>query len=375
MERKFILIFVLAITLLSSQCTENKTLMIVGSYTDGVPASGIKVYNLDQVSGETTLLSEVDSIINPSFIKISDDGQFLFVVSESQLETDGYVSSYSVDIQSGKLTYLNRQSTHGRNPVHIEIAPNQDALVVSNYTDPSISLYNIDKEGRITPSLQHIAFQDSSIIKGRQDQAHAHSSTFSVDGKYLYTHDLGADKVRGFIYKDTLNDEDLPDIGVPAGSGPRHFTFDQEGKYGYLLSELAGRLTAFRYNDQDGMLSPIDEESTYGKKQEIYRSADIHASPTLDMIYVSNRGPEENTIAVFKKSKDGNLDFVQRADTGGDHPRNFAIAPEGNLIVIANQLSNNIVIKRLNKETGKIEEVINELKFEKPSTVQIYKYH
>lgn len=348
--------------------------MFVGSYTNGVPASGIKVYNLDQASGATTLLSEADSIINPSFIKISEDGQFLFVVSESQLETDGYLSSYSVDSESGKLTYLNRQSTLGRNPVHIEIAPSQQALVVSNYTDASITLYNLDENGRISEPIQHIAFQDTSIIKGRQDEAHAHSSTFSVDGKYLYTHDLGADKIRTFEFADTLVDSKVADIKVAGGSGPRHFTFDRSGKYAYLLSELAGKITAFAYKDENGGLSTVGEYPTYLEKQEVSRSADIHMSPTLNVLYASNRGPEENTIVVFKQADDGTLEFVQRSGTEGDHPRNFAIDPGGNLIIIANQFSNNIVIKRLNKENGKIEEVVNELKFDKPSTVQIYKY-
>lgn len=41
--------------------------------------------------------------------------------------------------------------------------------------------------------------EGSGHVKGRQDSGHAHSTTFSPDGKYLYASDLGNDKVYAFV--------------------------------------------------------------------------------------------------------------------------------------------------------------------------------
>lgn len=356
------------------QCTESRTLLFLGSYTSGLPGKGIKVYELNVSSGETELLFEVEDVTNPSFLKITEDGKFLLAISESQLAKPGSISSYAIDETSGELKLISKQSTLGRNPVHISISGGQTSVVVSNYTDPSLSLYKLSKEGILSKPIQHLTFRDSSIVKGRQDEAHIHSSNFSKNGKYIYAHDLGGDKIRAFRFQDTLIDMEVDDVVISPGSGPRHFTFDKGGEYGYLLSELSGRLDVFKYESDNGELQLIDQMQTYGNQQEIYRAADIHMSPLHEIVYVSNRGPKENTIVAFKKSSEGKLEFSQRVETEGDHPRNFAIDPSGSVLVVANQFSNNVVIKKLNQETGHVSSKLNEISLDNASTIQIYQY-
>ena len=102
----------------------------------------------------------------------------------------------------------------------------------------SLLIFKINENGSLNPYSQVLRFKDSSIIKSRQKESHIHSSNFSPDNKYLFAHDLGADKIRKFtlnISKEKL--ESHQEIKVKSGSGPRHFTFHLNGKFGYGINE------------------------------------------------------------------------------------------------------------------------------------------
>ena len=49
------------------------------------------------------------------------------------------ISAFRIDPHSGKLTQLNRQSTGGKNPVHLAIDPNGCFVVVSNHASGTLS--------------------------------------------------------------------------------------------------------------------------------------------------------------------------------------------------------------------------------------------
>lgn len=355
----------------------SKTLLFVGGFTEGEPSDGIHVYEFDDISGELCLLSKVDSLINPSFLKIAPNGEFLYSVMESQLPTDGKVAAFSIDPENGSLQLLNMQDAGGRNPAHLSIHPNGKYLVNSNYTDAGISVYQIKTDGSLAPYHQLEEFKGSSVVKGRQDKAHMHSTNFSPDGNFLFGQDLGADKIRAF----KVNMPDLGDlvlnqagfVSVAPGSGPRHFTFHPNGKFGYGVSELSGKVTAYKYNNGD--LVFMEDYQSYATQQEIYRAADIHISPDGKYLYASNRGPKEDSISIFSiNEKTGTLSFIGHEPTYGKHPRNFVIDPSGNFLLVANQFSNTIVVFKRDSKTGELTKLTKELPFDNPSSLQMYTY-
>ena len=81
-------------------------------------------------------------------------------------------------------------------------------------------------------------------------------------------------------------------------------------------------------------------------------SADLHISPDGKFLYASNRG-NANTITIFSiNAYTGKLTLVGYQSTMGRTPRNFAIDPTGNFLLVANQNSDNIAIFKRNKKTG-----------------------
>ena len=370
---------ILIVLILCNSCIKNpgKTLLFIGSYTEGKPSDGIHVYELNTASGELHFLAKKDSLVNPSFLKIAPSGKYLYSVLESQLPTHGKVAAFAVDSITGALQLLSTQDAGGRNPVHLAIDPNGNYLVNSNYTDAGISLFKIQADGNLTKSQQYIAFKDSSIVKGRQDEAHLHSTNFSPDGEFLLGQDLGADKIRTFevqhTTKNSLQLKTLKEIEVKPGSGPRHFTFHPNGNFGYGIAELSGRVVAYQYKGDS--LEFLEDYPSYVTSQEIYRAADIHISPDGKFLYASNRGPEEDSIAIFAiDQQTGKLNVVGHESTYGKHPRNFAIDPSGNFLLVGNQFTNTIIIYRRDLKTGALIKLEQELTINNPSSLQMHTY-
>ncbi|WP_298878715.1 lactonase family protein [uncultured Polaribacter sp.] len=352
----------------------NKTLLFVGSFTDKKAGEGIHVYEFNNETGESILKSTINNITNTSFLKLSSNGKHLYSVVDSQMKYNGKVAAFKVDVINTKISLLNMQDCGGVNPAHLEIDKTGSYLVNSNYSDGSLSVFKINYEGSLEKNNQILQFKDSSVLKSRQKSSHIHSANFSPDNKYVFVHDLGADKIRRF----TLNTskvklENQEEIKVKPGNGPRHFTFHPKGKFGYGINELSGTIDAYQY--ENGNLNFIEDYFTYQQKQEVYRAADIHISSDGKFLYASNRGPKEDSIVVFLiNQKNGKLKLVEHFDTGGKHPRNFAISPNGKFLLVANQFTNNIIIFKINFKTGKLIKLQNEIRVNSPSSLQLKEY-
>ncbi|MFS4417603.1 lactonase family protein [Maribacter sp. 2307ULW6-5] len=375
MPLRFVLVFALVCLLHGCAKDTSKTLLFIGSFTEGKAAKGIQVHEFDVRTGALRLLHEVPNVINPSFLKVSPNGRFLFSVLESQMDSNGKVAAYGIDAKTGILEPINFQDTGGRNPAHLSIHPSGGHLVVSNYTDAGIAVFPINEAGSLLPKQQMLTFKDSSIVRGRQDAAHVHSTHFSPDGGSLFAQDLGADKIRVFkvVLDNKLELESRAAIAVKPGSGPRHFTFHPNGKFGYGISELSGKVRVYQYTDDN--LIFLEDHSSYATNQEIYRAADIHISPDGKFLYTSNRGPKEDSIGIFSIDQNsGKLTLVGHEPTHGKHPRNFCLDPSGQFLLVANQFSNNVVVFKRDGQTGKLSKLPEDLEIKAPSTLQMLRY-
>jgi 6-phosphogluconolactonase len=70
-------------------------------------------------------------------------------------------------------------------------------------------------------------------------------------------------------------------------------------------------------------------------------------------LYTSNRG--HDSIALFSiDGHNGTLTLVDHFPTQGKAPRNFEIDPTGKFLLVANQDSNNIVVFRIDPNSGRL---------------------
>jgi len=349
--------------------------MFVGTYTSK-GSKGIYVYKFDASTGKAEWLSNTDSIVNPSYLAIAPDKKHIYAVTETATNNTGSISAFSFDRATGKLTFINKQPSGGANPCYVTVNNTNKWVVTGNYTGGNLSALPVNADGSLQPLSQLIQHTGAGANKQRQEKAHVHSTVFSPDQKYLFTPDLGEDKV--YIYNFNAASPKPLTPGSPAfvasepGNGPRHFTFHPNNKFAYLIEEMGGAVAGYKYNS--GKLSFIQRIITHPTdfKGDV-GSADIHVSPDGKFLYASNRG-EENTITIFSIDQNsGKLTLKGYQSTMGQTPRNFNIDPSGNYLVVANQATDNIVIFKRDKKTGLLNETGEQIKVPTPVCIQMMK--
>ncbi|MCX2891056.1 MULTISPECIES: lactonase family protein [Pseudomonas] len=365
----------LTASLMSLTIHAHAATLLVGSYTDGA-SQGIYRYQFDEKRGQIDPTpQQVVKSVSPSWLVLSADQRLLFAVNETP---GGHASSFSISAK-GEIKPLSQVPTQGDEPTHASLSRDQRYLFVANYAvkpDPGGSLVVIPvaRDGKLKPVSQQARHKASGVNPERQAGAHVHSLVLSPDGQHLYASDLGADKV--FIYRYDGASQEQPlspaipaSVDLPAGSGPRHLLFDAKGRHAYLTLEMSGEVVMFDVQD-DALVErqrlPLTERSEAAAKA----AGGLHLSADGRFLYVSNRGTA-NEIVVFSVGKDdGQLALLQRRSVEGDHPREFALDPSDNFLLVANQKSNQIVVIRRDPRSGKLLETVQTLQQDAPSDLK-----
>ncbi len=346
--------------------------LFVGTYTGPEGGDGIFVFRFDGRTGKLSPVSRVPDLVNPSYLAIAPDGNFLYACTGSRIPNGGGVSSFRFDKTTGQLTFVNKQDSGGDNPVYVSVHHSGKWVINANYTGASLSAFPIQADGSLAPAAQVISYADSTIINHRDDKSHIHSAVFSPLQDYAFFPDLGADKIRMFAFQPESKQPFLlqPAVPMTAGSGPRHIAFHPNRKFAYCIEEFGGAVTAFQYTQ--GKLDSIQRIFTHipGQPQP-YASADIHISPDGKFLYASNRG-KENTIAVFRiHPKTGLLTSRGVESTYGKHPRNFIIDPTGHYVLVGNMESNTLVVLKRNFKTGFLSKTDVEVSVKAPACLKM----
>ncbi|RKR42609.1 lactonase family protein [Paraburkholderia sp. BL17N1] len=341
--------------------------MLVGTYT-GPKSEGLYVYRFDTKTGEATRVS-VAQTVNPSYLVMSRDRRFVYAVNEMPGDNGpatqrGGISAFRFDAASGQLTFLNKVSSDGNDPCYLSLSPDGKYLLTANYSvaaDPggSFAVFPLQADGQVGASVLTVHHEGGGPVKGRQDNSHVHSTVFSPDGHYLFAQDLGADKLYSYRYtpdgsRGLFGPTDWRYNQEKAGSGPRHLVFGADGKHAYLTSEMAATVSTFNYND--GKLTqvqtlPLTEPGFKGA----VGAAAIHLSPDGRFLYATNRG-DANDIVIFSVDPtNGHLKKIGHQSSMGKSPREFAIDPTGNWLIVGNQNSDTVYVFKRDQQSGLLE--------------------
>ena len=348
------IICVFAISLGLSNLMAQKSYVLFGSYNWDTKTEGIYIFKQNIKSGKLTKVSGVKSILNPSFLTFSNNGDYVYACTESKIADSGSVSSFKFDPIKGQLKFVNTQKTGAENPVYLSSSKDGKWLVNANYGDSSFAVFPIAKDGSLEANVQNIHYSEGSIDPDRQTTSHLHSAVFSPDGKQVFFPDLGADKIRIFDFKSDLAQPLQPSkqefMASKPGNGPRHLTFHPNGKFAYCINELSGTLDVFSY--ENSTLKSIQSINSHEEKnKDTFESSDVHLSPDGKFLYATNRG-RENNIGIFSVNTDGTLKKVGFQSTFGKHPRTFTLTQNGDFLIVPNVQSNNITVFKRNAETG-----------------------
>jgi 6-phosphogluconolactonase len=370
--KKLLYLFSILPTLLLAQPKVPKSYdLLIGTYTKN-GSEGIYVYRFYTESGRLAYLNRTTGVDNPSYLCVSANGKFVYSVNETGDDRKGSVSAFSFEPVVGTIQLINKQPS-GAGPCYISVDKDQKHVFTANYAGGSLSVFPLNTDGSLKQASQTIQNTGTGPSKTRQTKPYVHSVVLSPDEKFLLSADLGTDKVNVYRYKASqeqpLTPANPPFISVTPGDGPRHMDFSTNHKYLYVLTEMGANILTYEYNGgKTKMLQKVSIMADGSTK--FASSADIHVSPDGLFLYATNRGDVNEIVVYAINQETGLLTFVDRQGTGGNHPRNFVIDPTGNFLLVANMHSNNVIVYKINRTTGKLMQTNNRIDLDSPSCLK-----
>ena len=223
---------------------------------------------------------------------------------------DGIIVEYQRE-QNG-LKYIEKNLSYGKGPCHIEIAPKNNLLFVSNYIDGYYTIFKINSNGVIGNPIYH-------KIENKK-KSHAHCIKVASNGKFFCVVDLGADLLIVYEIKNNIIKE-VDRLKFKNNTEPRHIAICKN--IIYLITEKSCELYTIRF--KNNKLEILDVKSLLPQNIKIkdnYTGCAIKVTKDFKNIYTTIRG--HNSISVFK-IKNNKIEMVQNKNCGGDLPRDLEL--------------------------------------------------
>lgn len=339
-----------------------------GTYTSSDPrfgtgeSRGIYVSRFDSGTGKLSLPELAVEAQNPSYLTIHPNRRYLYAVNEMDQSgaAIGSVSAFTIDSRTGRLSLINRASSRGGMPCHLNTDKTGAVLAAVNWATGSTVTFPIRRDGSLGEAAgfyQHAGERSGPPAGAQPVEPHGHSVNFSPDNRFLVATDTGLNKVfvhRVDIAKATFTAHDPPFLGLKHQANPRQLRFHPNGNWAYIANESGPGCTMLRYDRRRGA---FDEGPTARTVPDSYRermtTAEVELHPGSRFVYVSNRG--HNSIAVLKiDPSNGSLTLVEPFPLGGSTPRSFNIDPTGGYVIAMLQRSNFVLPLRVDADTGKL---------------------
>ena len=335
-------------------------LVYVGTYTSG-KSEGIYLYRLNLSDGSLRRVGVTGGVNNPSYLTLDRARRFLYSVEETEEfegAKSGAVSAFALNQRDGSLSFINRQASQGGAPCYITADNAGRFVLVANYSGGNVAALPVKKGGGLDKATDVKQDSGSGPNRERQEGPHAHCVLLDSSNRNAYSCDLGADKVMIYDFdsrRGRLTPSAQPFVSLKPGAGPRHLTFDRDGRHVYVLNELDSTVTAFARERKTGALRELKTYPTLPADFEGENTgADIHLTPDGRFLYCSNRGHDR--LAIFRvDARAGGLEAAGHTPTEGKTPRNFAVDPTGRFLLVANQRSDNVVTFRIDPSTGALQ--------------------
>jgi len=327
--------------------------LYIGTQSES-PGAGISLSHFDSTTGTLTTPRLILPVEGPSFFALSPDGKHLYSTNYTH---SGGVSAFRIDTATGNLTQLNHLPGGDFGTSHISLDKTGRYALAANFNHGQIAVFPIQSDGSLAAPTAIDKHTGSGIDPVRQKGTYPHCIMTDPTNHFALVPDLGLDKL--FVYRfdektGSLTANDPPFATIKPGSGPRHVRFHPNGKWLYLLSEMAGTITAFNWDDSTGKLAEFQSISMLPPdfKGE-NTAAEVVIHPNGRFLYASNRGDDSIVVYAIDPAT-GQLTFIQRAPSQGNGPRDFTLDFTGNWLICTNQVSNNAAVFGVDAATGKL---------------------
>ncbi len=303
-----------------------KTIYITSCRGWGI--GGIYSFNMDE-NGKLYFKDKFDAW-SPTYLAKANDKMFALLRDPYRNQSpNSALVSFDITKDGRLINKTEMVSTEGTVACHLSVSSDGKDVYAANYSSGSVA--------KVGEKL--VVHEGNGPHPTRQTAPHTHIAALTPDEKYVVVCDLGIDKI--FFYDRNLELVSIREM--PAGSGPRHIVFSNDGKYIYCVTELSNEVIVLKYNDGKAEIVG-DAVSTLpeGYKGSNTASA-IRLSADGKYLYVANRG--HNSIVAFSVDGEKIEDPVFTA-CGGKTPRDIYIVDD--ILLCANQDTDTVVTFKIN---------------------------
>lgn len=371
-RRGFLGIGAAALLARAQQSSAARTYAYVGCYTTAqrnARGDGIHVYSVDATNGGWTHVQHIGGLVNPSYLTMRRDQRCVCTVHGDE----SYVTSFTVDQQTGRLTLLNQAQSGGSNGVHSAFDASGRFLVVANYASGNVAVLPVASDGRLSDASQVVELQGTpGPHRVEQTSSHPHHVVFDPSGRYVIVPDKGLDRIFVFSF-DAATGKLTPtaqgSVEARAGSAPRHAAFHPTLGVLWVINELASTITTYRWDPENGSLRPAQIlPSLPPDFTGASTGAEIDVSLGGRFVYYSNRG--HDSVAIFSvDSGTGLLTSVGWEPTRGRVPRFIGFGPSKEFLYAANEQGDTVVHWNVDPATGRLTAVGEVVQNASPATI------
>lgn len=350
---------------------KEKYVAYVSTYTMG-DKHGIKIYDVDMENGRFVEKDRVE-ITNSSYVTISKSRKYLYSI------TDFGVEAYTI-LKDGGLELINFASINGMRGCYLCTDYEDKYLFVAGYHDGKLTVLRLNDDGSIGEITDEIYHKGLGSVAARNPRPHITCARMTHDNKYL----LEADQVMDHINVYRLNHETgkLKLADVVRGdieSVPRHIKISKNGRYIYIIHEVACNVTVYSYEERNGnpyftRLQTVSTIEAEKKEQEFdyYSASALTFSEDYKYLLASTAG--ENTVAVFEVNEEtGLLNKLFTLPVSGEYPKDAAIFPDDRHLVSLNHDSNTMTFFTIDYKKKALVMCSRELPVDQPNCITFYK--
>ncbi|MGJ8671822.1 lactonase family protein [Rubritalea sp.] len=338
----------------------------------GTGSDGIYSSLLDTDSGQLTEPEKLAEVGRPSFITMGDG---VLYATSNKFGKQGGLAALKVGADGG-LSLLNEKPSNGAGCSHVSLDSTGNVLFFANYSGGNIGAVKINADGSLSDSVSMTEHVGASVNEKRQLKPHPHSVYSGPENKYAYAPDLGTDEIWTYRFDLSTGKLSLYDKAKhPAGGGPRHMKFSENGQQAYVLSELTLETVVYDRDAKTGKLIARGAVSNLeeGKDRSEMTCSEIRVSEDGRFVYVANRdltNKQRDSISVFAVQEDGGLELIQVVGAEVWIPRNINLSPDGKWLLVAGQKSDFVTVFSVDSATGKLEFTGHKVEMPSPMCVE-----
>lgn len=323
-------------------------------------SQGIYTVTADQDTLAMHIVHTQDAY-NTGAIAYDPTSRRLFAVSEGMVfdgKASGGVTSYAVDA-GGRLTPLGKTCTLGQRPCSIAADPQGENVYTANFFGGSLSMIPVEPDGTLRPVRKLITdpiqpgWLHAMHCVGVLDEGKTVAAlSVSRSSLLLYDAQSGAE-LCSYCFGEKVFVRSL------AAWGAYIYVLIQDPGYVYVLKREGRNLI----QQQAALMQP--------PPPDFYGSSALRVTPNGRFLLAGAR--RTNTIAVFRIGEDGGLEQTDAVHLPGETPRDFAVSPDGAIVVTALQASDELCIHRIDEQRGTLVLEQTGLKIPSPAAVAIRK--